>query len=240
MTTEPVSAEQAPQHVAGQQLHVKGAGVDRLLKAGSIYQIGRDPKADVVISDARVSWHHAIVQRHPSGWQLEDASSTNGTFVDRQRIRQVAITGDCSVRLGHPDNGPLLRCTVIGAPAQQDGAPAQVHLATAAARVALAEPVKPAVSGGNRSPSAVLSMPSRKLRIGRATDNDVVVSDLSVSRHHAELRRTSRGTYEIVDLGSHNGTYLNGQRITVAAVSETDLVGVGPATFRRVGDELQE
>jgi ABC-type multidrug transport system ATPase subunit len=246
MTTEPVSAqprraEQAPQqHVAGQQLHVKGAGVDRLLKAGSTYQIGRDPKADIVISDARVSWHHAVVQRHPSGWQLEDASSTNGTFVDRQRIRQVAIIGDCSVRLGHPDSGPLLRCTVIGAPAHADGAPAQVHLATAAARVAPAGPVKPAVSGGDRSPSAVLSLPSRKLRIGRATDNDVVVSDLSVSRHHAELRRTSRGTYEIFDLGSHNGTYLNGQRITVAAVSETDLIGVGPATFRRVGDELQE
>ena len=62
-----------------------------------------------------------------------------------------------------------------------------------------------------------MKLPSRQLRIGRAADNDVVVSDLSVSRYHAELRRTSRGGYEIVDLDSHNGTYLNGQRITVGA-----------------------
>jgi ABC-type multidrug transport system ATPase subunit/pSer/pThr/pTyr-binding forkhead associated (FHA) protein len=234
MTTEPMSAEpirtEQAQPVAGQQLHVKGAGVDRLLKAGSTYRIGRDPKADIVVSDARVSWQHATVRRHASGWQLEDVSSTNGTFVDRQRVRQVAITGNCAVRLGHPDDGPLLRCTVIGASASADATPAQVHPATA--------PWHP--SGIERTPSAVLSMPTRKLRIGRATDNDVVVSDLSVSRHHAELRRTSRGTYEIVDLDSHNGTFLNGQRITFASVTETDLIGVGPATFRRMGDELQE
>jgi ABC transport system ATP-binding/permease protein len=270
MTTEPMSAkpvrtEQAARPVAGQQLHIKGAGVDRLLQAGSAYRVGRDPQADIVVSDARVSWQHATVERHASGWQLQDAGSTNGTFVDRQRIRQVAITGNCAVRLGHPDDGPLLRCTVIGAPADAGAAPVQVQAATAvlqaaepAAPVAAAipapapgpvlpaGPATPAIpatprgSGSGRSPSAVLSLPTRKLRIGRATDNDVVVSDLSVSRYHAELRRTSRGSYEIADLASHNGTYLNGQRVTVAPVTETDLIGVGPATFRRVGDQLQE
>ena len=51
MSAEPVRSEQAAQHVAGQQLHIKGAGVDRLLKAGSAYRIGRDPEADIVVSD---------------------------------------------------------------------------------------------------------------------------------------------------------------------------------------------
>jgi ABC transport system ATP-binding/permease protein len=265
MSAEPVRTEQAARPVAGQQLHIKGAGVDRLLQAGSTYRIGRDPQADIVVSDARVSWQHATVERHATGWQLQDASSTNGTFVDRQRIRQVAITGNCAVRLGHPDDGPLLKCTVIGAPAGADAAPAQVQAATAVFQAAdSAAPVAPAVpaasagpvlsarpaapgipatprrSGIDRGPSAVLSLPTRQLRIGRAADNDVVVSDLSVSRYHAELRRTSRGSYEIVDLDSHNGTYLNGQRVSVAPVTETDLIGVGPATFRRAGEELQE
>jgi ABC transport system ATP-binding/permease protein len=295
MTTEPMSAEpvrtgQDAPHVAGQQLHIKGAGVDRLLRAGSAYRIGRDPQADISVSDARVSWQHAIVERTDNGWQLRDAGSTNGTFVDRQRVRQVAISGTCAVRLGHPDDGPLLRCTPIGAPVPADDAPVQVQAATAmwpagdssaagldgaaaaiaagpdspamaapaaAASAAPAIPVSPPSeapaasapappaaqprrSGIDRSPSAVLSLPTRSLRIGRSADNDVVVADLSVSRHHAELRRTNRGTYEIVDLDSHNGTYLNGQRVTAAPVTETDLIGVGPATFRRVGDELQE
>ena len=281
MSTEPVSAEPmstepVAQRVSGQQLHIKGAGLDQLLQAGSAYRIGRDPQADIVVSDARVSWQHAIVERQGSGWQLHDAGSTNGTFVDRQRVRQVAITGTCTVRLGHPDDGPLLRCTLIGAPARADASPVQVQAATAvwkpdSAAVAspLARPpapagaaavpppapavqaapraaspppgaVTPARASIDRSPSAVLSLPVRQLRIGRAADNDVVVSDLSVSRYHAELRRTSRGGYEIVDLDSHNGTYLNGQRVTAAPVTETDLIGVGPATFQRVGEQLQE
>ncbi len=276
MTTEPMSAEpirteRSAQPALGHQLHVKGAGVDLLLKAGSTYRIGRDPKADIVVADPRVSWQHAILERSAGGWQLEDGSSTNGTFVDGQRVRQVEITTNCAIRLGHPNDGPLLRCTVIGAPAHADGAPAQIQAATAMwqpadapAPVTPAAPVTPVVPAAppdinespspagavvqrrkqpsfiDRSPSAVLSMPTRKLRIGRATDNDVVVSDLSVSRHHAELRRTGRGDYEIADLGSHNGTYLNGQRISVAHVTETDLIGIGPATFLRVGDELQE
>jgi ABC transport system ATP-binding/permease protein len=91
-----------------------------------------------------------------------------------------------------------------------------------------------------RQPSAVMRLPSRVLRIGRATDNDIVVSDLSVSRYHAELRRSSRGGYEIADLSSHNGTFVNGQRVTSSPVTEADIIGIGPATFHLVGQELQE
>ena len=84
-----------------------------------------------------------------------------------------------------------------------------------------------------------MRLPTKTLRIGRAADNDVVVSDLSVSRYHAELRKTGRG-YEIVDLASHNGTFVNGQWVTAAPVTERDIISIGPATFRLVGDELQE
>ena len=85
----------------------------------------------------------------------------------------------------------------------------------------------------------VMRAPVRTMRIGRATDNDVVVADLSVSRYHAELRNTG-GRYEIVDKGSHNGTFVNGQQVTSAPVTEADIVGIGRATFRLVGNELRE
>ncbi len=51
------------------------------------------------------------------------------------------------------------------------------------------------------------------MRIGRALENELVVSDLQVSRHHAEFHATPGGRFEIRDLGSHNGTYVNGQPI---------------------------
>src|ERR1022692_2590894 len=95
-------------------------------------------------------------------------------------------------------------------------------------------------AGNSAEPSVIMRLPARVLRIGRADDNEVVVSDLSVSRHHAELRKAAQGGYEIVDLGSHNGTYLNGQRVTAAAVTESDVIGIGVAAFRLAGGELQE
>ena len=76
-------------------------------------------------------------------------------------------------------------------------------------------------------------------RIGRSPDNDIVVPHVSVSSHHAELRATAGG-YRIVDLESHNGTFVNEQRVTAVALAEGDTVGFGDTTFRLVGSELRE
>jgi ABC transport system ATP-binding/permease protein len=260
MTTEPMSAEpMRTERVALPDpggLHISGSGIDRVLRPGSVYRIGRDPQADIVVTDSRVSWQHATLERDADGWLLLDTGSTNGTFVARKRISRMPITSSCEVRLGHPDDGPMLTCRLPRAVAGPSGTalwaaepaavspqPAAVSAQPAAAPpVAPASPlVQPQQSGvSSRSPSRVLSAPVRALRIGRAPDNEVVVADLSVSRYHAELRRTRHGGYEIADLASHNGTYLNGQRISAAPVTEMDQIGIGPATFRLVGDQLQE
>ena len=128
-------------------------------------------------------------------------------------------------------------------PAQPSAAARRRPAAAQAYPEAGARPYPPAQPGGSsifRQPSAIMRLPSRVLRIGRANDNEIVVSDLSVSRYHAELRRDSRGGYEIADLTSHNGTYVNGQRVTSAPVTEADIISIGPATFHVVGQELVE
>ncbi|WP_129297061.1 ABC transporter ATP-binding protein/permease [Streptomyces lydicus] len=97
---------------------------------------------------------------------------------------------------------------------------------------------------GDRSPTTFHRLDSgRVMRIGRALENELVVSDLQVSRHHAEFRATPDGRFEIHDLGSHNGTYINGQPVPKsgkAPVGPNDIIGVGHSTFRLVGDRLEE
>ena len=53
--------------------------------------------------------------------------------------------------------------------------------------------------------------------LGRSADNDIVLRDLEVSRHHARLRRSGQG-WLLEDLGSTNGTYINGGRLTASHV----------------------
>jgi ABC-type multidrug transport system ATPase subunit len=199
-------------------------GSDQRLRAGQSYTVGRDPDCDIVVADSRVSWRHAVVRFEHGTWIFEDAGSTNGTFLGNRRVGRCEISSDCVLRLGHPDDGPVVLFSLTWP--EGDGA--------------AAGEAGPTGLSVDRRPTAVHRAPVRVLRIGRLPDNDLVLADLGVSRHHAELRNLGAGRYEITDLGSHNGTYVNGERIATATITEHDIIGIGRATFRIVGDELRE
>jgi ABC-type multidrug transport system ATPase subunit len=80
----------------------------------------------------------------------------------------------------------------------------------------------------------------QRSRIGRDAKNDIVVDDLLVSRFHAELRARSDGLHELIDLGSANGTFVNGRSVDRAIVEQLDVVSIGHHTFRLVGLGLEE
>jgi hypothetical protein len=85
------------------------------------------------------------------------------------------------------------------------------------------------------------SLPAKTIRIGRQPGKrhraDRGPRGL---RHHAELRRHPAGSFEIIDLGSHGGTYVNGERITRKMLTEQDIISIGHATFRLSGGEPRQ
>ncbi|HEX5302972.1 MAG TPA: FHA domain-containing protein, partial [Streptosporangiaceae bacterium] len=261
------------------------------------------------MTDSRVSWRHGEMRAEADGWVIEDLGSTNGTFLGAQRLDRIDIREECVVRLGNPDDGPVLRCVpqVAAAAAPPAAAPPLDHPGTALSMPAAPapaapeaepepaarrdseswwqpaqepaprdyaprhgsgapaqdfqppaeypspqppvapQPVQPAAAvqpemlpSVDRRPTSRMPLPAKAMRIGRVPDNDVVLSDLNVSRHHAELRKSPTGQYEIVDLGSHNGTFVNGQRVTKQVLTEQDLVSIGSSTFRLTGGELRQ
>ena len=125
------------------------------------------------------------------------------------------------------------------APQHQAQVPHQQGTGSGSGGAAGAPPVH-----GDRSPTTFHQFSlGRVMRIGRALENELVVSDLQVSRLHAEFTATPDGRFEIRDLGSHNGTYVNGQPIAKSGtvlLGPNDIVGVGHSTFRLVGDRLEE
>lgn len=72
-----------------------------------------------------------------------------------------------------------------------------------------------------------LRLGSQPLRIGRAKDNSLRSEDRRTSRHHASLRRSPDGTYEIEDLGSSYGTLLNGRAVKKEPLRHQDIIRCG-------------
>jgi hypothetical protein len=61
---------------------------------------------------------------------------------------------------------------------------------------------------------------------GRHPDSNIVLDDITLSRRHAEFRR-ERGEFRVVDVGSLNGTYVNGEPIGSAVLTNGDEIGMG-------------
>ncbi|MFE6054357.1 FHA domain-containing protein [Kitasatospora sp. NPDC056446] len=196
----------------------------RLIDPARAYHLGRDPTSEIVLDDPRVSWHHAVLRATDGHWLLEDVGSTNGTYDEGRRVGQEDVGPGTRLRFGDPADGPSATLAGLPAPARDE-------------RPSL---VAPRTSATFRNPSSVLRLPGRTVRIGRFPDNDLVLDDLVVSRHHAELRELPDGGHEIVDLASHNGTYLNGRPVRRAPVGPADIIGIGHSALCLADGHLVE
>ena len=77
----------------------------------------------------------------------------------------------------------------------------------------------------------IVALPSQMVSIGRAPDNDVVVGDPATSGHHGRIE-VRAGSFWISDLGSTNGTLVNGEPVLEKQLSDNDMIAIGQNTVR--------
>ncbi|HEY0387049.1 MAG TPA: ATP-binding cassette domain-containing protein [Gaiellales bacterium] len=197
------------------ELTITAGGREHRFRDRRVVRLGRDPSNDVVIDVASISRAHATLECGPDGWVFRDAGSSYGVFQGAERVSKLLIRpGDrMSLSLGEPHGGAV------------------VEVSVGDSRVdAMTTPVM--TSFGRLSAVHRLGA-ARSIVIGRDPAANVVLDDdMTASRRHAEIRSGPSG-WELVDLRSHNGTYLNARRVSGAEpLADNDLIGVGAALYR--------
>jgi pSer/pThr/pTyr-binding forkhead associated (FHA) protein len=154
--------------------------------------------------------------------QCGSQNSDNARFCSQCGTPLAPATGEPST-----PNDETATTVTFGAPAKADSDErASLNPADAAAVDAL--PAGSALLVVQRGPGAG----SRYLldtdlsTVGRHPESDIFLDDITVSRRHVEFRRAD-GTFRVHDVGSLNGTYLNGDRVDDAELQSGDEVRIG-------------
>ena len=203
------------------------------------FVVGRGPDVDLDLPHVKVSRRHLVLTPGPSGWNLQDCSS-NGTFLGDRRVTGLLLSRPVMLRLGGVNDGvvvhlmPALHDRATDRHGQHDR-PSEADRHSERDQQGLSD--RQSLGARQGQLSSVHQLARARLSIGRLPDNDVVIDDLLVSRRHAVLQQ--RGSqWSLEDLGSGNGTFVNGHRITRAPVSTADVIGIGRALLQLDGNKL--
>ncbi|HKV56769.1 MAG TPA: FHA domain-containing protein, partial [Ktedonobacteraceae bacterium] len=188
-----------------------------------VISIGRDPSNDVVITEQVVSGFHAQIVRegnqyvfiHPHP-QARQGRTLNGIIYQGHHIkgdetfRKPLARGDF-FRIGD-EHGTLVTISY------NDGSGASQDFVPEIRPIPLGAPV---------------------ITIGRMTDNMVVLNHPQVSGRHARLEQV-QGGYRIIDTGSTNHVYVNGQRANNQMLKPGDEIRIGPFNLTYTGTQLTQ
>ncbi|NLX09486.1 MAG: FHA domain-containing protein [Chloroflexi bacterium] len=177
-----------------------------VLEEGSTATIGRSPNNQIAIPERHVSRQHAVISFRDGIFMIADLGSANGTFVnDKPLTDPFPLAHGDVIRL----YVPVLRFSAIVTNDEHEKAKATGTLIVPMSKGD--HPVLHVTSGPQDGAEIPLLTPV--VRIGRATRNaawDISLQDRAVSRPHAEIALQDDGSWTITDLGSANGTLING------------------------------
>lgn len=183
-----------------------GAHREYVLLEGATATIGRSADNQIHIPERHVSRQHAVISFRDGVFMLTDLGSANGTFVNDKKLSD-------PFPLAHGDvirlYVPILHFSAIVTEQEKERA-----RQTGTLIVPLSgggQPTLHITSGPQEG--AVIALLTPRVTIGRATRDatwDIALQDRAVSRPHCALTLSEEGVWTILDLGSANGTLVNG------------------------------
>jgi pSer/pThr/pTyr-binding forkhead associated (FHA) protein len=235
--------------VKAQLLGCTGPASGKRFAFDDVARIGRDGTNEIAIGAPSLARLHATITFAGGTFWVEDAGSPGGTYLNTRRITKE--------RLYHLDVlsfGPEVELVFLARAPAETGP-----------REGLVEARLLALDGPEAG--SVFEIPKGTFTVGRATACNLVIESAAVSKAHARFERTN-AYLTVSDLGSANGTFVNGVRITIVPLANGDRVlfaaarefrvkletgvlsaseasainlGIPPAGESRVGDEqIQE
>ncbi|HUT52894.1 MAG TPA: FHA domain-containing protein [bacterium] len=207
--------------------------------------IGRGP-VEVQLHDPTVSSTHAAIEWMNNEVYVSDQNSSNGTFVNGERVERAAVGNMSEIKVG---STTLLFCMVrdVYGTFMPEDSPAQTQSQAAhyvdpnAATQVRGEVSNPMLPPALRVLLNVLDGPeagrkfllSKKATvIGRGEAVDVRINDEAVSRRHCQIVISNKSTMGLKDLASSNGTILNGRPVSAVKLSHNDVVEIGDTRLR--------
>jgi len=208
-------------------------------EAGTIYpleaeeiRIGRGTKNDIVIDDNEVSREHLHLIKIGGGYELHDLTETKHTYVNGQRVDGVwLLRSHCIIELGDSITieyymGEAEKHEEVERTGQSDASLASQYFMV--------------VTTESQSEPAVYPLNGASIDVGRSTANDIVIVEPELSRQHFRLIR-SRSGYSIEDMGSTNGTVVNGEVISQPhRLYPSDIITIGTSVQIQITNSPDE
>jgi len=200
------------------------------LLEGDVITIGRGIKNEVIIRDNQVSREHCRLMKVMYDYEIFDLGSTNGTFLNGRQLdgNATPVTAPYKIELGETILLEYIPSSLHAA-ASTTNFIKSVDVPTSALYLVIRTVSKP-------QPDVYL-LDSPEIAIGRHMENDIVLTEKEASRYHVRLEL--RGdVYIVKDMGTSNGTYLNGNRVDRAYLRFGDYISIGTSVEMWYTDDL--
>jgi pSer/pThr/pTyr-binding forkhead associated (FHA) protein len=199
------------------------------LHEGDIAGVGREPGNEILIASPHVSRRHAVITWRSGGFVISDLGSLAGTQVNGRLI-------DAPTPLHGGDILTFFDVEMSFHLVAQRKEPDEIEVGRAAPVLTSAAEDRLVIGSGPQE-GREIALPGGRMVIGRANAGaafDIALPDRSVSRPHAQVERVD-DHYVLTDLGSANGTLVNGRLIeepTLLRNGDVLLIGETTILFR--------